>query len=168
MNPFEGQRKYDVVAIGTSPAVLLESIWQCRQGNRVAILDRRLEFGGAWFTRSLWNYSGLEVGCHYIGNNRRVYEFLEQLTGSRLVPMKIDRLYAAASSNSREPIEDGSPSAYPEGAGQAKTSKTDGATVPDRLLYALYGRSLIPLRSGCFSIRCSPRLVREIFDASQR
>jgi hypothetical protein len=139
----QAPRDYDVVAVGASPAILLEAMWQCQNGKRVAVLDRRDVLGGAWFTRTVWNYRGLEVGCHYIGNDHGVYGFLERITGVAMPSMKIDRLYAS-SVDTGESVEDGSPSAYQGIADPSK--RIQDFRSPDRFLRAVYGQSLIPLR----------------------
>ena len=73
----------DTLFIGTSPLVLLRALAACKSGQRIAILDRRSERGGAWNVHTTMGYSNVEAAVHLIENRPRVYAHLERL-GIRL------------------------------------------------------------------------------------
>lgn len=79
-------RQFDVLVIGSSPILLIEAPYQRQQGRSVAVIEKRSQMGGAWYSRSLWNRGGVEVGCHYIDRTKRCYGFLAELLNLDLQP----------------------------------------------------------------------------------
>lgn len=73
------KQHFDVIVIGSSPVLLIEALHLESQGYKVAIFEKKSHLGGAWSTKSLWGYDGIEVGCHLIGQSRMAYDFLRNL-----------------------------------------------------------------------------------------
>lgn len=72
-------QQFDVVLISSSPLMLIEALRLRKEGKSVAIIDDRSTVGGAWYTKDLPEWGNVEVGCHYIANNKATYHFLENV-----------------------------------------------------------------------------------------
>lgn len=75
---------FDVIVIGSSPLLLIEALYLEREGHRVAVVEKRNRLGGAWYTRPLWEFERIQIGCHYIERGRRGYAFLQEYLGIAL------------------------------------------------------------------------------------
>ena len=78
---------YDAVFIGTSPIPLFEAIYQHYLGNKVLILEQSGECGGAWKSIDVCGVSHADLGCHQIGGERSLKEFLDTYGGCKMVSM---------------------------------------------------------------------------------
>lgn len=77
---------YDCVFVGTSPVPLVEALCQSAAGKKVLVLERDSVCGGAWRTIDACGVAHVDMGCHHIGGNRALGEFLEKL-GCKVVSM---------------------------------------------------------------------------------
>lgn len=78
---------YDCVFIGTSPICLFEALHQHYSGRRVLLIDDADDLGGAWKSISICDIPHVDVGCHQIGSDRSIQEFLQERIGCKLVQM---------------------------------------------------------------------------------
>jgi hypothetical protein len=78
---------YDCVVIGTSPFSMLEALYQHHSGHRVLILDEAETYGGAWRSISICGIENVDMGCHEIGCQREIKQFLEDYVGCKLVSL---------------------------------------------------------------------------------
>lgn len=76
---------YDVILVGSSPFSLFEALFQYHSGKTVLILEQANECGGAWKTIDICGVSHVDLGCHQIGNDLKLKEFLEHYAGCRMV-----------------------------------------------------------------------------------
>ena len=75
---------FDAIIIGSSPILLIEALYLQSQGKKVAIFEKKTTLGGAWYTKSLWGLSNVEVGCHYIDKGKNNYNFLKKFMNIEL------------------------------------------------------------------------------------
>ena len=80
-DPLVPQRLADWVLIGTSPLILIQAIRLANAGESVLLVEKSKDWGGAWKTRDLWGFQGLEVAVHSIRNRKQVYTFLTEEYG---------------------------------------------------------------------------------------
>ena len=78
---------FDCVVVGTSPVSMLEALYQDALGNRVLILEKDKECGGAWKSISVLGVAHADGGCHQIGGNVEMQRFLEDYLGCHLVSL---------------------------------------------------------------------------------
>jgi len=78
---------YDCLFIGTSPICVLEAVAQHYAGKRVLLLDEADDLGGAWRTIDICGVMHADVGCHQIGHDPAMRDFLEQYVGCPMVHM---------------------------------------------------------------------------------
>lgn len=78
---------YDCVFVGTSPIPLFEAIYQSYLGKSVLILEQANECGGAWKSIDVCGIEHVDLGCHTIGNDLQLKEFLEVYGGCKIVSM---------------------------------------------------------------------------------
>lgn len=78
---------YDCIVIGTSPFSLFEALYQSHSGKKVLILEEAPECGGAWKAISVCGIPHVDLGCHQIGQDLQLKEFLEAYAGCRIVSM---------------------------------------------------------------------------------
>ena len=78
---------YDCVFVGTSPICLFEALHQHYLGRRVLLIDDADDLGGAWKSISICDVAHADVGCHQIGSDRSIQEFLQERVGCKLVQM---------------------------------------------------------------------------------
>ena len=64
---------------------------QKRQNKSVLVIDDKEVLGGAWYTKDLWGYSNLEVGCHTLKNKSKGYRVLKE----QGVPMEVMQIQPA-------------------------------------------------------------------------
>lgn len=69
---------YDCVVVGTSPIPLFEALYQEACGHKVLILEASSDWGGAWKSIEVCGIPHVDMGCHLIGTDREVKEFLEE------------------------------------------------------------------------------------------
>ena len=70
---------FDKIIIGSSPVCLLEAIYADSRGIKVCIIDNAADLGGAWKKLNMENAAakGVEIGCHIIEKDRKVFEFFK-------------------------------------------------------------------------------------------
>ena len=76
---------YDCVFIGSSPICLFEALYQHGSGKKVLIVDESPVCGGVWKYIEVCGIEHVDVGCHEIGNNKSLREFLEVYGGCEMV-----------------------------------------------------------------------------------
>jgi len=84
---------FDAIVVGTSPLLLIEAVVLARQGQRVAVVEKRDRVGGAWYTMPLWEFDRVQPGCHYIERGRKGYGFLEQCLGVEMAPQTVKAVW---------------------------------------------------------------------------
>lgn len=77
--------QFDFIVVGSSPLNLVYAMDKKRQGKSVLVIDDKEVPGGAWYTKDLWGYSNLEVGCHTLKNKSKGYRVLKE----HGVPMEV-------------------------------------------------------------------------------
>ncbi len=82
-----GAVEFDCIFIGTSPICVLEAVAQHYAGKRVLLLDEADDLGGAWRTVDICGVMHADVGCHQIGSDLNIRDFLEQYVGCPMVHM---------------------------------------------------------------------------------
>ena len=75
---------FDCVVVGTSPTSMFEAIYQTALGNRVLIVERAHECGGAWKSIEICGIKNADMGCHEFGNAPAVKKFFEEYAGCKL------------------------------------------------------------------------------------
>ncbi len=76
---------YDCVFIGSSPISLFEALYQYSCGKKVLIIDESPTCGGVWKSIDICGIEHVDVGCHEIGNNNGLKEFLEEYAGCQMI-----------------------------------------------------------------------------------
>src|SRR5579859_4143602 len=76
---------YDCVFIGSSPISLFEALYQHGSGKKVLIVDESHSCGGVWKSIDMCGIEHVDIGCHEIGNNVTLKEFLEVYGGCQMV-----------------------------------------------------------------------------------
>jgi hypothetical protein len=76
---------YDCVFVGSSPISLFEALYQHGLGKTVLIVDDAPVCGGVWKAIEICGVEHVDVGCHEIGSNKTLKEFLEVYGGCRMV-----------------------------------------------------------------------------------
>jgi len=90
---------FDVAVIGTSPISLLEALYHYHLGHRVIVLEEANEMGGAWKSIDICGISHVDLGCHQLGSDREMLQFLEDYLGCQMVSLdkpelKFDEAYS--------------------------------------------------------------------------
>ena len=78
---------FDVVVIGSSPFSLLEALYRYHTGNSVLILEQDSICGGAWKSIDVCGVEHVDLGCHQIGNDAALLDFLESYVGCKMVSL---------------------------------------------------------------------------------
>lgn len=78
---------FDCILIGTSPFSLFEALYQYHSGKTVLILEEAPLCGGAWKGIDICGLSHVDLGCHHIGDDVELKNFLEMYTDCRIVSM---------------------------------------------------------------------------------
>ena len=76
---------YDCIFIGSSPISLFEALYQNAAGKRVLIIDEAERCGGVWKSIDVCGVEHVDIGCHEIGSNKNLREFLEVYAGCQMV-----------------------------------------------------------------------------------
>lgn len=76
---------FDVVVVGTSPISLLSALYEYHSGHRVLILEEASECGGAWKSITMCGVPHVDMGCHQIGADQTMKQFLEEYVGCKFV-----------------------------------------------------------------------------------
>lgn len=84
---FSWATDYDCVFVGSSPIALFEALYQYHSGKSVAIFEEAALCGGAWRSLPFCGVEHADVGCHEIGEDLEMKEFLETYAGCHIVPM---------------------------------------------------------------------------------
>jgi hypothetical protein len=79
--------EYDCIIVSSSPVPLFEALYQRALGKKVLILEGSPSFGGAWQPISICGICRADLGCHTIGKNRELADFLEQYGGCTMISM---------------------------------------------------------------------------------
>lgn len=78
---FALEADFDYVFVGTSPISVLEALYRSYNGSRVLLIDSRETMGGAWQSITICHIAKVDMGCHQIGGDKRVKDFLEKYVG---------------------------------------------------------------------------------------
>ena len=84
---FSTSPDFDVVVVGTSPFSLLEALYRFHLGDRVLILERSSQWGGAWQSLDVCGIPNADLGCHQIGHDPELRHFLEKWVGCKMVSL---------------------------------------------------------------------------------
>jgi hypothetical protein len=76
---------FDVAVVGTSPISMLEAIYHIQRNERVLILEEDERCGGAWKSIDICGIAHADLGCHLLGSDHRLREFLEHYFGCRFI-----------------------------------------------------------------------------------
>lgn len=76
---------FDVAVVGTSPISMLEAIYHLKCNQRVLIIEEESRLGGAWKSVDICGIANADLGCHLIGSDIRVKEFLDKYFDCRFV-----------------------------------------------------------------------------------
>lgn len=78
---------FDCIIVGTSPFSLFEALYQFHTGKKVLILEESSQCGGAWKGIDICGVMHADLGCHQIGHDTRLKEFLEEYAGCKIVSL---------------------------------------------------------------------------------
>src|SRR5690348_16680264 len=78
---------FDVVVVGTSPISLLEALYHHHLGRHVLILEESSLCGGAWKSINICGIPHVDLGCHTLGQDKQILQFLEEYVGCTMVSM---------------------------------------------------------------------------------
>ncbi len=78
---------FDCVVVGSSPFSLFEALYQSHSGKSVLILEAAPECGGAWKAITVCGIPHADLGCHQIGHDATLKNFLEEYAGVKLVSL---------------------------------------------------------------------------------
>ena len=76
--------QYDMIIVGSSLLCCFEAIYQHKLGNKVLMIDRANQIGGAWGTLQLFGFSGVENAVHYFLPNDVAINFLSKALGLKI------------------------------------------------------------------------------------
>jgi hypothetical protein len=79
--------EYDCIFVGTSPLPIFEALYQHALGKSVLILEESCCCGGSWQSVDICGVPHADVGCHEIGNNAQLKEFLQEYGGCQLLTL---------------------------------------------------------------------------------
>jgi len=72
---------YDAIYISNSPGMMMEAHLAAHQGQKVCIIDRRADIGGAWYTNQIFAQNHIERGPHFFQSQppiaffKKLYDF---------------------------------------------------------------------------------------------
>ncbi|MBS0615562.1 MAG: hypothetical protein JSR58_03300 [Verrucomicrobia bacterium] len=92
--------QFDYIFIGSSPIPLIEALYRSYNGKRVLVLESDTTIGGSWKAIDICGVSGVDMGCHQIGQDPKLKSFLEDRIGCHLVPMTTPQNQMLQSSDS--------------------------------------------------------------------
>ncbi|HSW87366.1 MAG TPA: hypothetical protein VLG49_07720 [Rhabdochlamydiaceae bacterium] len=78
---------YDCIVVGTSPFSMLEALYQHYSGKRVLMIDEADTYGGAWKSINICGIAHADMGCHEIGCQQEIKEFLQDYVGCKLLSL---------------------------------------------------------------------------------
>ena len=78
---------YDCIIVGSSPFSIFEALYQSCSGQKVLIIEEADRIGGAWKTITICGVDHADLGCHQIGHDLKIKEFLEEYVGCKLVSL---------------------------------------------------------------------------------
>jgi len=78
---------FDCVFVGSSPIPLFEAVYQRQLGKSVLILEQAGECGGAWKAINICGIAHADLGCHQIGGDTHLKDFLEVYGGCKIISM---------------------------------------------------------------------------------
>ncbi len=79
--------EFDVIVVGTSPICLLEALYRYHSGNSVLILEASSKCGGSWKSIDICGIQHADLGCHTLGHDRQMLNFLQDYVGCTIVSM---------------------------------------------------------------------------------
>jgi len=79
---------YDSIILGSGPISLIEAMHLSSQRQRVLILEKSGQLGGAWGTVQHGDLPPLEIGCHIWDVDSSAFKFISELTGLQLKALK--------------------------------------------------------------------------------
>jgi len=78
---------YDCIFVGSSPIPLFEALYQYESGKKVLILEAADDCGGAWRSIDICGVQHADLGCHQIGNDQNLADFLRVYAGCSIVSL---------------------------------------------------------------------------------
>ncbi len=79
---------FDVTLVGTGPVSMIEAVYHLDLGKRVLILEAEERCGGAWKSIDVCGIRNADLGCHQIGGDQVLKEFLEKCFGCTFVSLE--------------------------------------------------------------------------------
>ena len=92
---------FDYVFVGSSPISLIEALYRSYTGARVLVLEADTTIGGSWKAIDICGVPSVDMGCHQIGQDPKLRNFLENRLGCHLAPMKLLKGDSSAFSRQR-------------------------------------------------------------------
>jgi hypothetical protein len=80
---------FDSIFIGSSPFCIFEALHRARLGEKVLILEEAPSLGGAWKTIDICGVKEVDMGCHLLGKEPSLKEFLKTYAGCNMIPLDI-------------------------------------------------------------------------------
>ncbi len=74
-------KQYDRICVGTSMIQVLEAVYRSRLGERVLMIDRQSEMGGAWTSLRLFGLTDIENAIHYLLPDAKSFGFMKDVLG---------------------------------------------------------------------------------------
>lgn len=72
-------KQYDRICVGTSMIQVLEAVYRSRLGERVLMIDRQTEMGGAWTSLRLFGLTDVENAIHYLLPDEKAFRFMKDV-----------------------------------------------------------------------------------------
>jgi hypothetical protein len=82
---FAVQNDYDIAVIGTSPIAMLEAIYHLSKNENVLIVEADEKCGGAWKSIDICGIANADLGCHLIGSDQKLKNFLKEYFGCKFI-----------------------------------------------------------------------------------
>ena len=76
---------YDCIFVGSGPFSLCEALYQSSQGKKVLILEQQKTCGGAWKAIEVCGLPNVDLGCHTLGSDPIIADFLRNQLHCNLV-----------------------------------------------------------------------------------
>ena len=70
--------EFDKLYVGSSPIMMLDALNSSLKAEKVLIIDKDIQLGGAWKGIDLFGFRNLENAVHYLLPNKEGYNFLQK------------------------------------------------------------------------------------------
>ena len=86
MSALDGQKKYDLIFIGSGMICVLEAVYQSLSGKSVLMIDQNEDIGGAWLTLDIFGLHEVENAIHYLLPDVYAFEFMKSVLNWDVIP----------------------------------------------------------------------------------